>query len=176
MGSAESAWQANEKLKTSWILFCHLHTFRCTTIQPYKVLLLTCVANCTAGMPMPRLCSVVQWSVHWALSWTTWVLVLAGARRCALETCRKKMRALLLGLAKSIYYCLHIPLDKTCKHHLHMKGQMQWKLILCFPVSIGLLPVKWFFWKNQISFLCIPLFKLFIKHFVFFWNIIQDIK
>ena len=84
--------------------------------------------------------------------------------------------ALLLGLAKSIYYCLHIPLDKTCKHHLHMKGQMQWKLTLCFPVSIGLLPVKWFFWKNQISFLCIPLFKLFIKHFVFFWNIIQDIK
>ena len=32
------------------------------------------------------------------------------------------------------------------------------------------------FWKNYISFLCIPLFKLFIKHFVFFWNIIQDVK
>ena len=32
------------------------------------------------------------------------VLVLAGARRCALETCgKKKMRAPLLGLAKSIY-------------------------------------------------------------------------
>ena len=32
------------------------------------------------------------------------VLVLAGARRYALKTCGKKMRALLLGLAKSIYY------------------------------------------------------------------------
>ena len=31
------------------------------------------------------------------------VLVLAGARRCALETCGKKIRAPLLGLAKSIY-------------------------------------------------------------------------
>ena len=54
---------------------------------------------------MPQLCSVVQWSVHWALSRMTWVLVLAGARRCALETCgKKKMQAPLLGLAKSIYY------------------------------------------------------------------------
>ena len=32
------------------------------------------------------------------------VLVLAWARCCALETCGKKMRAPLLGLAKSIYY------------------------------------------------------------------------
>ena len=32
------------------------------------------------------------------------VLVLAGTRRCALETCGKKKRAPLLGLAKSIYY------------------------------------------------------------------------
>ena len=71
--------------------------FGCTTVRPYKVLLLTCVVNCTAGTPTPRLCSVVQWSVHWAPSRTTRVLVLAGARRCALETC-------LLGLAKSIYY------------------------------------------------------------------------
>ena len=70
-------------------------------VRPYKVL--TCVVNCTAGTPTPQLCSVVQWSVHWAPSRTTWVLVLAGARRCALETCRKKMRAPLLGLAKSIY-------------------------------------------------------------------------
>ena len=56
------------------------------------------------------LCSVVRWSVHWALSQTTQVLVLAGARRCALEMCRKKkMQAALLGLAKSIYYvtCIH---------------------------------------------------------------------
>ena len=71
--------------------------FGCTTVRPYKVLLLTCVVNCTAGTPTPRLCPVVQWSVHWAPSRTTRVLVLAGARRCALETC-------LLGLAKSIYY------------------------------------------------------------------------
>ena len=73
--------------------------------QPYKVLLLTCTVNCTMGTPMPRLCPVVQWSVYWAPSWTTQVLVLAGARCCALETCRKKkMRAPLLGLAKSIHY------------------------------------------------------------------------
>ena len=52
--------------------------------RPYKVLLLTCVVNCTAGT------LVVQWSVHWAPSRTTRVLVLAGARRCALETCGKK--------------------------------------------------------------------------------------
>ena len=74
-------------------------------VRPYKVLLLTCVVNCTAGTPTPRLCPVVQWSVHWAPSRTTRVLVLAGARRCALETCgKKKMRAPLLGLAKSLYY------------------------------------------------------------------------
>ena len=58
--------------------------------RPYKVLLLTCVVNCTAGTPTPRLCPVVQWSVHWAPSRTTWVLVLAGARRCALKTRQKK--------------------------------------------------------------------------------------
>ena len=74
------------------------------TVQLYKVLLLTYAVNCTAGTPMPWLFSVVQWSVHWALNLTTQVLVLAGARRFALETCRKKkMLALLLGLAKSIY-------------------------------------------------------------------------
>ena len=73
-----------------------------TTVQPYKVLLLTCVVNCTVGTPMPQLCSVVQWSVHWAPSQTTWVLVLAGTRRWDVQ--EKKMRALLLGLAKSIYY------------------------------------------------------------------------
>ena len=74
--------------------------------RPYKVFLLTCVVNCTAGAPTPRLCPVVQWSVHWAPSRTTWVLVLAGARRCALGTCGKEMRAPLLGLVKSIYYNL----------------------------------------------------------------------
>ena len=61
-----------------------------TTVQPYKVLLSTYVVICTAGTPTPRLCSVVQWSVHWAPSRTTRFLVLAGARCCALETCRKK--------------------------------------------------------------------------------------
>ena len=63
---------------------------------PYKALLLTCVVNCTAGTPTPRLCPVVQWSVHWAPSRTTRVLVLRRAG--------KKMRAPLLGLVKSIYY------------------------------------------------------------------------
>ena len=61
-----------------------------TTLRPYKVLLLTCVVNCTAGTPTPRLWSVVQWSVRWAPSRTTQTLVLAGARRCALETYGKK--------------------------------------------------------------------------------------
>ena len=47
-----------------------------------------------------------QCSVLWAPSRTTRVLVLAGARRCALEKALagKKMRAPLLGLAKSTYY------------------------------------------------------------------------
>ena len=56
----------------------------------HKVLLLTCMVNCTTGTPTPWLCSVVQWSVHWASSWMTQVLVLARAKRCALEMCRKK--------------------------------------------------------------------------------------
>ena len=74
-------------------------------VRLYKVPLLTCVVNCTTSTPMPQLCLVVQWSEHWAPSWTTQVLVLARARRCALETCgEKKMQAPLLGLAKSIYY------------------------------------------------------------------------
>ena len=59
---------------------------------------------CHKHAKLPQLCSVVQWSVHWAPSWTTQVLVLAGARCCALEMCgEKKMRAPLLGLAKSMY-------------------------------------------------------------------------
>ena len=56
-------------------------------------------ANATACSSGP----VVRWSVHWAPSRKTRVLVLTGARRCALETCGKKIRAPLLGLAKSIY-------------------------------------------------------------------------
>ena len=79
--------------------------YNCTTVWLYKVLLLTCVVNCTVGTPMPRLCPVVQWSVHWAPSQMTWVLVLALGKCCSLETCGKKeMQAPLLGLAKSIYY------------------------------------------------------------------------
>ena len=63
------------------------------------------MVNCTAGMSIPWLCPVVQWSVYWAPNRMTWVLVLARAQHCALETCgEKKMQALLLGLAKSIYY------------------------------------------------------------------------
>ena len=71
-------------------------------VRPYKVLLLTCMVNCTMGTPTPRLCSVVQWSVHWAPSRTTEVLVLARARHW--DMWEKKMWAPLLGLAKSIYY------------------------------------------------------------------------
>ena len=86
-----------------------LKKFVCTTIRLYKVLLLTCMINCTTGMPMPQLFPVVQWSVHWAPSQTTWLLVLARARCCALKTCRKnKMPAPLLGLAKSIYYSVNV--------------------------------------------------------------------
>ena len=69
------------------------------TLWLHKMLLLTCVVNCTTGTLTPQLCSVVQWSVHWAPSWTTRVLVLAGARRCALETCEKNASsAFRLGL------------------------------------------------------------------------------
>ena len=84
--------------------------FGFTTVRLYKALLLSCMVNCTAGMPMPWLCSVVQWSVHWTPSQKTWVLVLTRARCCALEMCGgKKKQAPLLGLAKSIYYgCLEI--------------------------------------------------------------------
>ena len=91
-----------------------------TTVRPYKVLLLILVVNCTAGTSTSRLCSVVQWSVRWASSRTIRVLVLAGARRSALETSeRKKMRAPLLGLAKSICYCK----EKFCLgHSWELKG------------------------------------------------------
>ena len=51
-----------------------------TTVRPYKVLVLKCVVNCTAGTSTPWLCSVVQWSVRWASSGTTRVLVPAVAR------------------------------------------------------------------------------------------------
>ena len=74
-----------------------------TTVQPYKVLLLTCMVNCTMGTPTPQLCPVVQWSVHYTPSWTTRVLVLAGARHCALETCGKKKCELLFKAWLNLY-------------------------------------------------------------------------
>ena len=82
-------------------------TYDRSTVRPtVQGATLTCVINSTTTTPL--LCPVVQWAVHWAPSRTTWVLFLAGARRCALETCgKKKMRAPLLGLAKSIYYLRH---------------------------------------------------------------------
>ena len=43
----------------------------------------------TTALTRP-LCPVVQWSVHWVPSGTTRVLVLAGARPCALGTCGEK--------------------------------------------------------------------------------------
>ena len=52
--------------------------------------------------------------MHRAPSRTTRILILAGARHCALETCGKKMQAPLLGLAKSLYYCK----EKLCLGHL----------------------------------------------------------
>ena len=66
--------------------------------RPYKVLPLTCVVNCAAGTPTPRLCPVVQWSVHWAPSRTPGQGVVP-LRRAG----KKKKKAPLLGLAKSIY-------------------------------------------------------------------------
>ena len=84
-------------------------------VRPYTVLLLTCAVNCAAGTPTPRLCSVVQWSVHWAPSRTTRVLVLAGARRCALETCGKKKCELRFQAWLNLYISvLQALLSVTC--------------------------------------------------------------
>ena len=68
-----------------------------TTLRPYKVLLLTCVVNCTAGKPTPRLCSVIS-----ALVSESDDLGSSPGRGKAL--CPWDVRAPLLGLAKSIYY------------------------------------------------------------------------
>ena len=80
------------------------------------------------------LCSVVQWSVHWAPSRTTRVLVLAGARRCALETCEKKNARSDFRLG-SIYIILIFPhpwqLFRSPPLPLHSVGD-DWS-ILCFP-------------------------------------------
>ena len=103
------------------------------------------MVNCIVGTSMPRLCIVVQWSVHWALSWTTRVLVLAGSRCCALETCReKKMWALLLGLAKSMYWqrSLHASEIKRCLCNWNSRTRIFGKISIqphtivkqiCFP-------------------------------------------
>ena len=58
-----------------------------TTVQGAT---LTCEVNYTVGTPTPQLCSIVQWSVQWALSRMTQVLVLARAGCFALETCGEK--------------------------------------------------------------------------------------
>ena len=63
---------------------------------------------------MPQLCPVVQWSVHWAPSQMTQVLVLA----VPLRHVGKKMQAPLLGLAKSIYYEFLTNLNGPYKIHL----------------------------------------------------------
>ena len=55
---------------------------------------------------------------------TTRVLVLAVARRCALRTCGKKMRAPLLGLAKSIHY--HSQLRRVGRTIVHPNFSARW--------------------------------------------------
>ena len=79
------------------------------SVIPYKVLLLTCVVNCTACTPSLRLCPVVQWSAHWAPSRTTRLLVLA-VRRAG----KKNASSAFIGSAKSIYYA-------RTADHLHSK-------------------------------------------------------
>ena len=83
------------------------------------------------GHANATLCSVVQWSVYWAPSRTTRVLVLAGARRCALETYGKKiMWAPLLGLAKSIYY-YDSPRDLALNWGKSLRENKRQKLTSC---------------------------------------------
>ena len=84
---------------------------------------------------MPQLFPVVQWSVHWAPSQTTRLLVLARARCCALKTHGKnKMQAPLLGLAKSLYYSVNVHrnffyyTDKLS--HLESERPLSWRTFL----------------------------------------------
>ena len=116
------------------------------TVRPYKVLLLVCVVNCTAGTPTPRLCPVVQWSVHWAPSRTTRVLVLAGARRCALETCGKKNASSSFRLGEIYIFILQIRVilarrDKIVRHskNVHFSNDLD------FYVDIFKLHVTFYF-------------------------------
>ena len=101
------------------------------TIRSYKVLLLTCVVKCTTGMPMLWLCLVVQWSVHWALSQKTQVLVLAGARHCALETCGKKKCALHFWAWLNLYIIL-LGTHSFCSSFIFISS------ILMFPNTLGI--------------------------------------
>ena len=73
-----------------------------TTVQPHKVLLLTCVVNCTAGTPRPQLRSVVN-ALGSKLDYLDSSLG-QGKALCVCEDLHeKKMQAPPLGLAKSIY-------------------------------------------------------------------------
>ena len=72
--------------------------------RPSKVLLLTCVVNCTAGTPTPRLCPVVQWTTPGSESYDLGSSPGRGEVLCPLDMRGKKMRAPPLGLAKSIHY------------------------------------------------------------------------
>ena len=71
-------------------------------VRPYKVLLLTCVVNCIVGTPMPQLCSVVS-ALGSELD-DPGSSPGRGKVLCPWDVQEKKMRAPLLGLAKSIYY------------------------------------------------------------------------
>ena len=134
-----------------------------TTVRPYKVLLLACMVKC---MPTPQLCSVVQWSVHWALSWMTWVLVLAGAWHCALETCRKKNASSTFSLAKSIYHSLH--------HQLQSSGSWPLKkwLFFVFMIPLQYFVPEYFYllsysdqlWTYANNFFSLPFDKFFWYH------------
>ena len=73
--------------------------FGCTTVRPYMVLLLTCVVNCNVGTPTSRLCQCTGLRVGQPVfySWP-------GQGVVPLRRAGKKMRALPLGLAKTICY------------------------------------------------------------------------
>ena len=70
------------------------------TIRPYKVLLLTCMVNCTAGTPTPQLCPVVSALGSESDNWDS----SPGRGKVLRRVGKKKMRTPLLGLAKSIYH------------------------------------------------------------------------
>ena len=109
------------------------------TVPPYKVLVLTCMVNCTAGKQTPQLCSVVWWPVHWAPSQTTWFLVLAGARHCALETCGKKKCELCFQALLNLY-----TIYVTCIHFVnHMYVDISCNFISVVLCSVVRWSVHW---------------------------------